>query len=521
VQRALKIQSLTELLSLRDTARNNGKTVVHCHGCFDIVHPGHIHHLQFARSLGDLLVVSISADSQVNKGPSRPLIPDDLRAESLAALECVDAVYLNPDPTAVELLNALRPDIYVKGREYEQSKDPRFVQERQAVVDNGGRMVFSSGDIVYSSTALIGSLQQRDTFRDQKLQRFCSGHRLNSDSLAELVHRFRGMPVLVVGDYILDRYHYCEASGVAGESPMMALKNIETVDYDGGAGVVALHLAGLGAAPVLVTALSDDDASTQTEMRLRGAGIETHVFRHRRQLATKHRYLVDETKLMKVDEGSATPLDSIVEETIAGRIIELSNRMAAVVFADFGHGLITAGLLDRIMQPLRDRVQFITADVSGRQSNLLRFKNVDLLCPTEREAREALGDFGSGLGAVVSQLLRATAARQAIITLGKQGLMTFDWPAGTALASGGRLRSEYLPALSNRTIDSLGCGDALLASASLALAAGGSLAAAGYLGSIAAAVQVQRLGNRPISVADIFAALPDVPATRSTARLAS
>ena len=88
-----------------------GKTVVHCHGCFDIVHPGHIQHLQFAKSLGDILVVTVSADLQVNKGINRPLIPDDLRAGSLAALECVNHVYVNADPTAVEILQQLKPDI--------------------------------------------------------------------------------------------------------------------------------------------------------------------------------------------------------------------------------------------------------------------------------------------------------------------------------------------------------------------------------------------------------------------------
>src|SRR4051812_26880257 len=119
-----KVLSLQQLLSLRASAMQSGKTVVHCHGCFDIVHPGHIHHLQYAKSLGDVLVVSVSADTHVNKGVDRPLIPDDLRAKSLAALECVDAVYLNDDPTAVGLLEALKPDLYVKGREYEKNFDP-------------------------------------------------------------------------------------------------------------------------------------------------------------------------------------------------------------------------------------------------------------------------------------------------------------------------------------------------------------------------------------------------------------
>ena len=151
-----KVCTLDQLLARRRSAALAGRTVVHCHGCFDIVHPGHISYLQFARSLGDELVVTVSADPHVaGKGVGRPLIPDDLRAASLAALECVDHVYVNPHPTAVEVLNALRPDVYVKGREYEANHDPRFLAERDTVVGHGGRVVFSSGDVVFSSTALI------------------------------------------------------------------------------------------------------------------------------------------------------------------------------------------------------------------------------------------------------------------------------------------------------------------------------------------------------------------------------
>jgi rfaE bifunctional protein kinase chain/domain/rfaE bifunctional protein nucleotidyltransferase chain/domain len=516
-----KVCSLAELLSLRESARNDGRTVVHCHGCFDIVHPGHIHHLQFARSLGDILVVSVSSDLNVNKGVNRPLIPDDLRAASLAALECVDAVFLNPDATAVNLLSQLKPDIYVKGREYERSIDPRFLAERDAVTSKGGRVVFSSGDIVYSSTALIGTLGNTDPFRDEKMRRFCSRYDLNSASLANLLHRFRDLPIVVIGDYILDRYHFCEATGIAGEGPMMALRALQSHDFDGGAAVIAAHLAGLGAAPRLVTALADNEASNQAELRLQFAGVETIASKHRRDIVSKHRYLVEESKLFKVDDGSVAPLDSKAEETLAGQILDVADGAAGVIFADFGYGLITAGLLDRILPRLRERVPILTADVSGKRSNLLRFKDVDLLCPTEREMRETLHDFSSGLGAVVSKLLTTTHAKQALITLGKQGLVSFDWPAGNVHDSDGRLRSEYVPALSARTVDPLGCGDALLAAASLTLAAGGSLQAAALLGSMAAAIEVQHLGNHAISSEEMIEEIRQREAGLSAARLAS
>jgi rfaE bifunctional protein kinase chain/domain/rfaE bifunctional protein nucleotidyltransferase chain/domain len=501
-----KICTLEQLVALREEARSAGRTVVHCHGCFDIVHPGHIHHLQFARSLGDVLVVSVSADTHVNKGVNRPLIPDGLRASSVAALECVEWVYVNPDPTAVGLLERLRPDVYVKGREYERSNDPRFHAERDAVTRSGGRVVFSGADVVYSSTVLIGALGDADPFRDEKLARFRERHALSNANLRGLVRQFEGRRVLVVGDYVLDRYHFCDATGVAGEGPMLSLRSLREQDYDGGAGVVALHLAKLGARPVLLGALADDEESRQAEMRLAAAGVDVRCERERKDLVTKHRFLVDQTKLFKVDQGAPTPPDSQQSERLASRILEAADDASAVIFADFGYGVITAGLLDRVLPELRSRLPVLAADVSGKQGNLLRFKDVDLLCPSEREAREAQHDFDSGLGAVVWNLLNATGARQAIVTLGKQGLITFD---RNDRAAHERLRSEYIPALSNRVVDPLGCGDALLATASLALAAGGSLQAAAFLGAVAAAVATQQIGNPPVGADQILAQLRD------------
>ncbi|HEY1628587.1 MAG TPA: PfkB family carbohydrate kinase, partial [Tepidisphaeraceae bacterium] len=467
-----KIVSLEQLLHLRARAAAANHSVVHCHGCFDIVHPGHIHHLQYAKTLGDILIVSVSSDTHVNKGVDRPLIPDDLRAKSLAALECVDAVYLNPDPTAVELLGKLRPDFYVKGREYEKNFDPRFAAERDAVTAHGGRVVFSSNDIVYSSTALINEMSRTDPFKDEKLRRFCQRYDLTSRSLRDLLHRFANQRVVVIGDYILDRYHFCDATGVAGEGPMMALRTIDEKDFDGGGAIVAQHLAQLGASPTLITSLAEDENSHQVELRLRSAGVNVSALRNRRRLVTKNRYLVDEAKLFKVDDGSASPLDSREEQHLSEQILAAADGAAAVIFADFGYGVVTGGLLDKIMTPLRKAVPIITADVSGRQSNLMRFQNVDLLCPTEREVRETLHDFSSGLGAVAANLLARNKARQAIVTLGKQGLVTFDSP--TPMSPATRLRSEYLPALAAHCIDPLGAGDALLAAASLTLAVGGS-----------------------------------------------
>ena len=517
-----KVCNLPRLLQLRAQARADGRTLVHCHGCFDIVHPGHIHYLQFAKSQGDLLVVSVSADPQVNKGADRPLIPDDLRADSLAALECVDYVYVNPHPTAVELLTDLQPDVYVKGREYETNNDPRFLAERDTVTRHGGRVVFSSGDVIYSSSALIGGMSTA-AFNGEKLRRYLGTYDLGASELLDRVAAFRGKKVVVVGDYVLDRYHFCEPTSVASEAPMMNLRQIRTEDYDGGAGVIALHLAGLGAAPTLVTALGADDESARVDARLRRSGVDVSAQANRKQLPLKHRYLAETTKVLKIDEGTTGAHDSQTEGELADRILAAADGAAAVIFADFGCGLITRKLLDAVMPELRRRVGVITADVSGMRSNLLHFKDVDLLCPTERILRETLHDFTTGINNVVYGLLARTGAKQALVTLGKQGLLVFDQyrarPAGEAWERA--LRSEYLPALATQAIDPLGSNDALLAAATLTLAAGGSVHAAAYLGAVAAAFEVQRVGNHPITTEDLLGGLALPAAGPQVRRLAS
>lgn len=300
---------------------------------------------------------------------------------------------------------------------------------------------------------------------------------------------------------------------------MIALRQLQSQDFDGGAAVIALHLAGLGASATLVTALGGDQESHQTEMRLKARGLAVESSGHRRHLVAKSRYLADQTKLFKVDQGAIDPIDSQAAGDLGEKILAAAQDAAAVVFADFGYGLITQSLLERIMPSLRKTVPILTADVSGRQSSLLWFKSVDLLCPTEREMRETLHDFSSGLGAAVWRLLSETGARQAIITLGKQGLVTFSPPQRSGDAPLGRLASEYLPALSNRVVDPLGCGDALLATASLTLACGGSLHAAAYLGSVAAALEIQQSGNHPLTSDKLAGALNDRSA--AAARLAS
>jgi len=504
-----KILSHADLLARRAAARAAGRRVVHCHGCFDIVHPGHIRHLRYARQLGDILLVSLTGDEEIRKGTGRPLIPQELRAENLAALDCVDWVYIEQRPTAAELLAEVQPDVYVKGREYEFNNDPRFQAERAAVEAGGGRVVFSAGDVVFSSTALIAALEQSVDPFQARLTQLMEHPDLQGPNLFNLISAFRAQRIVIVGETILDTYVLCDRPDVAGESPVMTLRPLERRHYDGGAAVIARHLAALGARPILITPMPRDAQGEAVRHRLLAEGVDVRAFPIDKPLTEKQRFLVGAQKVMKLDLLEPLVLDARQQDAFIDLVQHTAQDADAAIVADFGQGLFSPALLTRACTGLRRAVRILSGDVSSRRSHLRLMRRMDLLCPSESELREAYGGthMDGALPTVTWQLLADTGSRAAIVTMGAEGLIAFDPLPGAAAvpddAFASRLRGQHIPALAPFAIDPLGCGDALIAAATLALAAGGSLLAAAFLGSAAAAIEAQRLGNIPVSATDL------------------
>lgn len=497
-----------QLTTLRTMLREAGLRLVQCHGCFDIVHPGHIRHLRQAKSLGDVLLVSITGDDTMKKGSGRPLIPQELRADNLAALDFVDFVFVEPGPTASDLLEWVRPDVYVKGKEYEFNDDPRFAVERSTVERHGGRVVFSSGDVVFSSSALIAAMEQSVDPFHARLAQLTESPELDMGALGDVLSQIRGKRLMVVGETIVDTYTMCDRPDVAGESPVMTLRPLEQRRYDGGAAIIARHAAALGAHPVLVTVLPDSAEGRSLASRLGAEGIEVRSLPVGARLPEKQRYLVGTQKMVKIDQVEPYVLDAAQQRALIGLAADAAGPACDVaIIADFGLGLFTPTVMNEMCAALRPRANILSGDVSGRRSNLLAMRNLDLVCPSEGELRDATRQLSEGLPAATWSLLEATGSKNAIVTLGGDGLIAFDRLQSDAAPADGsfsrRLRSEHVPALAPMALDALGCGDALLTTASLALSTGCGLLPAAFLGACAAGVQVQRLGNLPVSASEV------------------
>lgn len=501
-----KILTHAELIARRDRTRSEGRTLVQCHGCFDIVHPGHIRHLRYAKSQGDLLLVSITGDAAIDKGTHRPLIPQELRAENLAELDCVDWVYVEPRPTAAELLDEVQPDVYIKGREYEFNRDPRFAAERSAVERHGGRVVFSSGDVVFSSTALIEAMERSTEPFQKRLTQLAASADLEPGALEQLIESFRGKRVVVVGEIMQDTYVFCDRPDVADEAAMMTLRPVQHQYFDGGAAIIARHLAGLGAAPVLVTALPESDLASLVTRRLAGSGVEVRSVPTPSALAEKQRLLVGSSKMLKLDLVEPIVLDARQRDALIQLAVDAARENTgtdAGIIADFGLGLFSPAITHALCRAMRPDVGVLTGAARGRRSNLRSMTLMDLVCPTEPQLRDTYRNFDQSLPAVTWELLEETSTRAAIVSLDAEGLVAFRRLPEEHGAWQSRLHGEHIPSLCHSTLDALGCDDALLTVATLALACGGSLLAGAFLGSAAAAAHGRRIGNVPLEPSDL------------------
>jgi rfaE bifunctional protein nucleotidyltransferase chain/domain len=507
-----KILSLPELLQVRAECRERGLVVVQCHGCFDIVHPGHLRYLRFAKEQGDRLIVSVSGDEVVGKGPARPYVGEKLRAENLAAFEFVDYVTIDRHTWAGPILDALRPDVYVKGREYATSADPRFRDEKALVEGYGGSVIFSSGDVVYSSSYILERFRDRYGLEQQRIAAFCERHGITRERLHRTLSSFAGRRVLVVGDPILDWYLYCEAPTLAAESPVLSVTPVREEYHVGGAFLVASQLAQLGAEVSVLSPRgesADHDAlgALLDESGARWLGPSTPG----RPVFTKTRFVVGAQKVLQVNRGFPAPLSEEISRAFTVTLAQLWPQHDAIVVCDFGYGLMSPTVVSCLNELAARGERPLYLDVSGRgQETLLKMKRARLASPTEAELRGAFGDSESGLSNLAYRLFRATGSECLALTLNDRGAMLFLPPEDGS----GRLPTDYLPSLHRGAVaDAVGAGDVFLSGLVLCDLATREPALGVYFGSCLAELHVSRLGNAPESAIDLeclWAARPEL-----------
>lgn len=501
----LKILPAEEVLSrLRYYPRPEGFSVVLCCGVFDVLHPGHLRHLAYARSRASVLICAITADCHVSKGPARPHVPQELRAASLAMLDIVDYVIVWDADRPDALITLLKPDYYAKGFEYmpdQQASDP--IGEVAAVEAYGGEVLYTPGDVVYSSTEILAG--HAPDLRWELLATLMRSRELTFDALRAVVRGLHEHKVHVVGDAIVDVLTHCALIGANAKTPTISVRRGLSTHFSGGAAVVARHARAAGAAVHLTTVLGRDEMAAFLRADVEASGVSVSAVEDRaRPTTVKEAVVVDGYRLLKIDSVDNRPVRGPVLRRLLAEV--RASDAGAVVLSDFRHGIFHGLSIPAMSAAIPKRcMRAADSQVASRWGNICDFRDFDLLTPNEREARFALGDQDSGVRSLVSRLCRESGARNVLMKMGGRGVLGAS-PAGAG-------DSFALGAYPAQVVDPVGAGDAFLAYAVLSmLARPGCLAAAAVLGSFAAAVECGCDGNVPVTPERVLAKIDEAEA---------
>jgi rfaE bifunctional protein nucleotidyltransferase chain/domain len=486
-----KVKQLEDCARAVAAASIQGRRIVHCHGVFDLLHVGHLRYFQEAKALGDVLVVTLTTDKHVNKGPHRPAFPEQLRAEVLAGLECVDFVAINPHPTAVEAIRAIRPDVYVKGPDYaDKSQDltGKIHEEEEAVRSVGGRIAFTTGE-VFSSTSLIN---QHMSTLPPDVQAYLAdfARRHPASELQGYLDKARGLKVLLVGEPIIDEYVYCEAIGKSSKEPTMVVKRLAEEKFAGGILAAANHVANFCDEVGVLTQLGTENSHEAfIEGRLR-PNIK-RIFLHRRNSPTiVKRRLVENyffLKLMELYEINDAALPPEEDEAVCQALMEHVPKYDVVIVIDFGHSMLS----ERARKIIRDRAKFLAVNAQCNAGNLghhalSKYHGVDYMTATETEVRIESRDRHGDVEALAREVYAKLGCRRLAVTRGKSGCLCCD-PQGGLI---------HIPAVAGKVVDRIGAGDAFLSVSALVAAQGAPMDVVGFAGNAAGALAVATVANR-------------------------
>jgi bifunctional ADP-heptose synthase (sugar kinase/adenylyltransferase) len=492
-----KIVSFEAAPAVFEALRQQGKKIVQCHGVFELLHPGFIAHLEEARALGDVLVVTVTADKHVRKGPGRPLFKDALRARTLAALACVDYVVSVPFAGAAEAINAVRPAVFCRGKEDEQRHqvDSSFQQDL-AAAEKVGAEIHYVGAITFSSTRLLNN---HFDHLPTGVKDFCAALAKNytGHDLQEAVESLAGLKTLVIGDTIFDRYSYVKVQGLTSKNRIISGRYLREETQCGGALAVFRHvkqftaearfLSLLGTEP-WVSPILREHVAPDEDKTIRAPGFTTII---------KQRFvepLAEGKELSKLFSVNYIDADPPPRETLAQLEETIRREMDwadAVLLLDFGHGMMQPHIRDLVQDTAPLLALNCQTNSNNHGFNIIsrQYRRADAFSLDEPELMLSVGHRHLNHQAELQKLQQKLQARYAWLTRGS--VQTIGLHGDSAC---------LCPPLEAEVIDTIGAGDAFFSIAALSVARKLPVALGTFLGQLAGAQAVRIVGNQhPIS----------------------
>ncbi len=465
-----------------------------CHGVFDLVHVGHLDYFKSSKKHGDVLIVSVTKGKFVNKGPNRPYNQDKDRLKFLSSLEIVDYVVLNNTPTAVNIIKKLKPDIYSKGPDYKNiHKDitGEIKNEIKAIKEVNGKIVFTN-DKTYSSSKILNSFSEN---LDENQKKFLTQlkEKFNISYINRQLEKLKLLKVSILGEIILDKYIFCETVGKSGKEPHLVLKELSEEKYLGGSGAIANNVALFSQNINLISYVGKKNSQVNFIKKKLSKKVK-NFFIEKKNSPTieKKRYidLINNSKILGVYNINDENLYINEEKKLFELVKHKLNKSDLMITSDYGHGLINPKIAEFISNK---KIYFaLNAQLNAFNigyHSLAKYNNINFLIINEAELRHELRDKSSSVDVLIDKLNKILKIENLVITRGINGALFYVKK---------NKRKIHCPAFARNVIDKVGAGDAMLSVMSLLCRVGCDPMVAIFLGSLAAAQNVEKLNNSSI-----------------------
>ena len=494
IQKKLNVRRkilLLEDLKIKIEILKLKKKIILCHGVFDLLHAGHIKHLIKAKSLGDILVVSLTKNEFIDKGPNRPYFDLKQRMDSIASLECVDFVTCSNKDSALDVLQKIKPAIYCKGNDYKSVKNDlskKIIYEKKILEKFKGKLVFTNEDH-FSSSKILNNYNL-SLNKDQ--EKFLKKVSLKKDiNIKKIFENLKKQKMLVLGEIIIDKYTFCDPLGKSGKDPIMMFSKEKDEIFLGGAGAISNHSAQFSNNVKLLTMVGETDSYLNFIKKKISKNIK--VFFHKKKSSPtieKQKYLdkVTLNKIVGFYKFNDEMISAIDENKTYKQTKNLLNKSSILLISDYGHGFISKNFAKKLSR-LRNFTALnsqVNAANSGTHS-INKYSNIDLVIINETELRNELRNKEDKLEALMSKISSLYNFKILVVTRGKEGAVLFNKKIK---------KFFFCPAFSENVVDKIGSGDAMLAVLALAYKITNDDEVSLLLGSLAAAQQVQIIGNK-------------------------
>jgi rfaE bifunctional protein nucleotidyltransferase chain/domain len=491
-----KILNLDELKEIITRLKLENKKVILSHGDFDLLHIGHIRYLKESKKFGDVLVVTVTPDKYIVKGPNRPEFNEKLRAEAIAALDCVDYVLINKWPTAKEIIKSLKPDIYSKGIEYKHKNHKGFNEEANTIKQLGGKVRYTN-EIVYSATNLINKQIYREEVIHY-LERFKAKY--NIKELLSYFDRMKKLKVLVIGDLVIDEYFSGEHLGKMRRESIVEFMAFEKQRFIGGSGIIANHLSVFVDKVDLMTLQGEINSEEEFINEKLNKNIGKYIFTKKDSpTPIKTRFIEENVgyrNLFKVTQMNDQIINKETSSDITSTLDNILPKYDVVLVSDFGHGMIDSNIIEKLtLSPNYLAVNTQINTENKGYNTIDKYPRVNYGCINMEELRLVNKDKYGEPRTLLSKLMKRIDLERLSITSGYEGCFTHTKDADL----------YHTPAISIDTIDTLGAGDAFFAITSPLVRLNAPMDMVGFIGNVVGSIYIKILGNqRSIQKNELF-----------------